>query len=246
GDDERLKGLMSRVKRPMVTYGLGPDNDLQGEILESGALSRFRVRWKGREWGGVSLSQPGEHNVQNALGVIGLSIQAGLPREAIVRGLENFGGVGRRLELKGERWGVLVMDDYGHHPTEIALTLKTVRQMHPDRRLVVLFQPHRFTRTKALFGDFCRSFQQSDLLILTEIYPAAEDPIPGVSGLSLAQGIRQVSQTEVLFGQDFDHCLRLLSQRLGPGDVFLTLGAGNIWKVGESLLQLPDPVHEDH
>ena len=145
--------------------------------------------------------------------------------------------MGRRFERKGERGGVTVIDDYGHHPAEIAATLATARQVFPDRRLVVAFQPHRFTRTQALFGDFCKVFGNVDKLLLTEIYPASESPIPGVSGQSLAQGIKQVSNTDVAYFQDFAAISEALPGLLQAGDVFITLGAGNIWTVGQQYLE---------
>jgi UDP-N-acetylmuramate--alanine ligase len=237
GDDPMIRKLLPRVKRFVVTYGLGPENNLRGEILELGAVSRFAVHWKGEYWGEVSLAQPGRHNVLNALGVIGVCIQAGMPKEQILQGLQRFGGVGRRLEVKGEREGVLVLDDYGHHPTEFRVTLETLKSMYPDRRLVVVHQPHRFSRTRALFGEICRSFGQADVLLVTEIYPASEDPIPGVDGSSLARGIRQVSKKQVDYCSDFDACLESLIQVVRPGDVVLTMGAGSVWQVGERYLQ---------
>ena len=237
GDDPVVRRLLPRVKRPVTTYGLEEDNDIQGVLQECGRTSRFQVWVQGDFWDTVTLAQPGKHNVQNALGVIGVSLEAGLPKEVILRGLESFGGVGRRLEFKGERDGVQVVDDYGHHPTEIKATLSTVKDMDTASRLVVAFQPHRFTRTRALFGDFCRAFDQADLLLLTEIYPASEDPIPGVNGTSLAQGVRQVGATEVCFCPDQSHCLQVLQEMLQPGDILLTLGAGNIYRLGEAFLQ---------
>jgi UDP-N-acetylmuramate--alanine ligase len=237
GDDPVLVGLLRRVKRPVLTYGLQEGNDLQAHILELGAKSRFEVRHQGRVWGEVILAQPGEHNVLNALGVIGLALQAGISKEQIVGGLAEFAGVGRRLEKKGEKNGVLVLDDYGHHPVEIKVTLQTLKRVYPDRRLVVVFQPHRFSRTQALFGDFCRCFDQADRLLLTEIYPASESPIPGVNGVNLAQGVRQVSSTRVSFSPDYAACLQELQGMLQSGDVLLTLGAGGIWQVGERFLQ---------
>jgi len=237
GDDPVLKKILPEVKRPVLTYGFGEENDLQAEVLQNGITSTFRVRLKGEDWGQVTLHQPGRHNVLNALGVIGLCMQAGLDKAEIVRGLESFGGVGRRLERKGERDGIQVLDDYGHHPTEIAVTLRTLQEAYPDKRILVVFQPHRFSRTQALFGDFCRTFGDADILLLTEIYPASEDPIPGVSGLSLAQGIRQVSQTEVVYCENLDQALEQAKQVANPGDILLTLGAGNIWQVGERFLE---------
>lgn len=236
-DDPVLREILPRVNRPMLTYGLGKDAELRGEIVACAAASCFNVFLRGEFWGFVELSQPGRHNVLNALGAIGVCLEAGLPREAVLRGLREFGGVGRRFERKGERGGVLVVDDYGHHPRELAETMRTARQVYPDRRLVVAFQPHRFTRTKALFGDFCKVFELADKLLLTEIYPASEAPIPGVSGQSLAQGIRQVSRTDVEFFPDFPALSAALPGILREGDLFLTMGAGNIWQVGVAWLE---------
>jgi UDP-N-acetylmuramate--alanine ligase len=237
GDDPNVRRLLPRVKRRVLTYGLGSENDIQARILETGLQSRFEVLVQGEIWGPITLAQPGKHNILNALGVIGVALEAGLSSEVIIKGLESFDGVGRRLEYKGERDGVQVVDDYGHHPTEIRATLETIRQMYPHSRLIVAFQPHRFSRTRALFGDFCRAFAQADLLVLTEIYAASEDPIPGVNGASLAQGVRQVTDTEVMFCPDIPHCLEVMSDILRSGDILITLGAGSIWQLGEQFLQ---------
>jgi UDP-N-acetylmuramate--alanine ligase len=237
GDDPGVKRLLPRVNRPVLTYGFGQENDLTAEIVSCGESSVFSVRLKGGLLGEVRLAQPGRHNVLNALGAIGVSMQADIPVSACIAGLGKFGGVGRRFERKGERDDVVVVDDYGHHPAEIAATLDTARQCYPDRRLVVAFQPHRFTRTKALFGDFCKVFGNVDKLLLAEIYPASEAPIPGVSGQSLAQGIRQVSSTDVEYCPTFDALYERLPDVLQPGDLFLTLGAGNIYTVGQRWLE---------
>jgi len=237
GDDLGVRDVLPHVRRPVVTYGFGEDNDLRGVRLPELPGNRFRIFWRGRHWGEVNLAQPGRHNVLNALAAVGVAREAGLPQDAILRGLEQFGGVGRRFEIKGERDGVLVMDDYGHHPREIMATLETARDFFADRRLVVLFQPHRFSRTKALFGDFCKAFEGVHQLLLLEIYPASEAPLPGVSGLSLAQGIRQVSKTPVEFFPDLAAVTAALPQMLRPGDVFLTMGAGNVWQAGQSFLE---------
>ncbi|MDL2209208.1 UDP-N-acetylmuramate--L-alanine ligase [Desulfovibrio sp. OttesenSCG-928-O18] len=236
GDDPGVRRLLPRVNRPVITYGFAPGNDLTAEVLSSGETSEFTVRLKGCRLGEVTLSQPGRHNVLNALAAIGVSLQADIPVQACIDGLSKFRGVGRRFERKGERNDVVVVDDYGHHPAEIAATLATARQVYPNRRLVVAFQPHRFTRTQALFGEFCKAFENVDKLLLTEIYPASEAPIPGVSGQSLAQGIRQVSKTDVEYFQDFAGITAALPGELKPGDVFITLGAGNIWTVGQNWL----------
>ncbi len=240
GDDPGVIRLLPRIRRPVLTYGLGKENRLRGEIISSGLRSIFKVFLDNEFWGEANVAHPGKHNVLNSLGAIGVALEAGLEKEAILAGLSNFGGVGRRFERKGERKGVLVVDDYGHHPAEISHTLTTAKACYPDRRLVVAFQPHRFSRTQALFGDFCTAFENADLLLLTEIYPASEQPIPGVSGASLAQGIRQVSKIPVRFAEDFTALENLLHEELRPGDLLLTLGAGSIWRVGESWLT-PEP-----
>jgi len=237
GDDAGVQRLLPRIKRPVLLYGLGEENTLRAEVLECAAKSRFVVWYKNERLGEVTLAQPGLHNVLNALGALGVAMVAGIDAEDAVAGLSKFGGVGRRFEIKGERAGVLVVDDYGHHPVEIAATLRTARECYPERRLVVLFQPHRFTRTQALFGDFCKAFGNVDKLLLTEIYPASEAPIPGVSGMSLAQGIHQISETDVTFFPDFPAVERKLADVLESGDLFLTLGAGSVWQVGQRFLE---------
>lgn len=236
-DDPGVARILPRVNRPVLPYGFGPRARLRGEVLETGAGSRFRVSLDGRDLGEMRLNHPGRHNVLNALGAIGISLEAGIPIPVIAEALAKFGGVGRRFERKGERGGVTVIDDYGHHPAEIKATLATARSVFPDRRLVVAFQPHRFSRTKALFGEFCTCFAAADQLLLTEIYPACEAPIPGVSGESLAQGIRQVSRTDVTYFRDFAAMEQALPGILAPGDVLLTLGAGSIWQVGVHYLE---------
>lgn len=236
GDDPGVQRLLPKIKRPCLTYGLGPQNRLRGEIVASQLRSIFKVSLDGEELWDATLSHPGQHNVLNALGAIGVSLEVGLSKEVILAGLSNFGGVDRRFERKGERKGVLVVDDYGHHPAEIKATLATARSCYPERRMVVAFQPHRFTRTQALFGEFCKAFEEADLLLLAEIYPASEAPIPGVNGLSLAQGIKQMSKTKVRFFSDVDSLGKALLSVLKPGDLLITLGAGNIWQAGEHYL----------
>jgi len=237
GDDPVILSILDRIKRPVLTYGMGINNALRAEVLSASPGSEFNVFIRGQFWGQVRLNHPGRHNVLNSLAAIGLSLQAGISREDILKSLAFFGGVGRRFERKGIRDGILVVDDYGHHPTEIAATLETARECYPDRRLVVLFQPHRFTRTRAHFGDFCRVLARADLLLLTEIFPASEDPIPGINGQSLAQGVRQVAGVPVKFCQTLDDAQNELADVLQEGDIFLTLGAGNVWQAGEGFLK---------
>jgi UDP-N-acetylmuramate--alanine ligase len=236
GDDPGVARLLPGINRPCLTYGFGEKNRLRGVVVSSGEVSVFKVFLDNRPWGEVTLNHPGRHNVLNALGAIGVAIEADLPKEAVLAGLAKFAGVGRRFERKGEAGGVTVIDDYGHHPAEIAATIRTAVTCFPGRRLVMVFQPHRFTRTKALFGEFCRAFDEVDELLLTEIYPASEAPIPGVSGESLAQGIRQVGKTRVTYFPDFDAVVAALPGILREGDVLITMGAGNVWQVGTRYL----------
>ncbi len=236
-DDPGVVRLLPGIKRPVLTYGTSPKSRLRAEILESAPVGRFKAYFDNAFLAEITLPHPGKHNILNALGAVGVALEAGIPMETVAAALAKFGGVGRRFERKGERNGVLVIDDYGHHPAEISATIATARACFPDRRLVTAFQPHRFTRTRALFGEFCKSFQDVDELLLTEIYPASEDPIPGVSGESLAKGVRQVSSTSVRFYPDFEAMRQDLPGILRPGDVFLTLGAGSIFKVGVAYLE---------
>ncbi len=236
GDDPGVRVLLPRVKRPVLTYGFAADNQLRAVPLESGLRSRFEV-WRGDEkLGEASLPQPGRHNILNALAAIGAAMSADIGFEHCAEGLDGFGGVGRRFEFKGEKDGVTVVDDYGHHPAEIAATLATARQVFPGRRIVAAFQPHRFSRTQAHFGEFCKVFDQVDMVLLTEIYAASERPIPGVSGQSLAQGVQQVSVTPVCYYQTLDAMAQALPELLREGDVLLTLGAGSITRLGPAWL----------
>ncbi|MDR0339002.1 MAG: UDP-N-acetylmuramate--L-alanine ligase [Desulfovibrio sp.] len=237
GDDPGVRRLLPRVNRPVITYGFNAGNDLTAEAAVCAEVSRFVVRLKGMLLGEVNLNQPGRHNILNAMAAIGIAMQCDIPMSTCMSALAEFKGVGRRFEKKGEKNGVVVVDDYGHHPAEIAATIATARQCLPGRRLVAAFQPHRFTRTKALFGDFCKVFDGVDKLFLTEIYAASEAPIPGVSGESLASGIRQVSSTDVAYCRDFDELLDKLNEELTSGDLLLTLGAGNITTIGPRWLE---------
>ena len=236
GDDKGVQRLLPQVKRRVVTYGFAEGNDIRAIEKYCGEQSEFTVVVNGNEVGDVLLSQPGHHNILNALGAIGVALEAGISPEQCIAGLNGFNGVGRRFERKGDRNGVLVIDDYGHHPVEVAATIRTARQCFPERRLVVAFQPHRFSRTQALFGEFCTAFEGVDKLLLTEIYPASESPIPGINSESLAHGIRQASSTKVEYCEDFDAVSAKLGDELADGDVFITLGAGSIWTIGQRYL----------
>jgi len=184
------------------------------------------------------VNRPGTHTVYNSLAAIGVALELDIDFSVIREGLATFAGVQRRLQVKGERDGVLVVDDYGHHPTEIRATLDAVRQGWPERRLVVAFQPHRYTRTQALFDEFTTAFHRADVLVLTDIYPASEQPIEGVTSERLAAAIKEHGQRQVSLVPSVDELPDHLADLLQEGDLLLTLGAGNIVQAGERYLAM--------
>ena len=237
-EDENIQSLLPRIKKRVVTYGLSVQADFQArKITFDGLSTRYRVYYRGDELGEVNLSIPGMHNVLNSLAAVAVGHELAIPFPSVCRGLHEMTGVQRRFQIKGEVKGVTVIDDYGHHPTEIKAVLKTLEQAFPGRRRWVLFQPHRFTRTKVLFEDFTTAFYQSDILIVTDIYPASESPIPGVQAEKLATAIRQHGHGNIRHIANHLHLVDVLLEEVRQGDVVLTLGAGNIWQTGEELLK---------
>ncbi len=240
-DDDRLRALLPKIVKRYHTYGLhereGLVPDFKGtDIAVKQWGSEFRAFFRGRNLGPFRLAVPGIHNVSNALAAIAIGVELDVPVDLIRKALAAFTGVERRFHLRGEANGVMVVDDYGHHPTEIRATLAAARQGWAERRVVVLFQPHRYTRTKDLMDDFPRAFQDADLLFVTEIYPASEQPIPGVSGARLVEAIRAAGHPSVTFVERKDQALDQVLSHVKPGDLVLTLGAGDIWKAGLELL----------
>jgi UDP-N-acetylmuramate--alanine ligase len=240
-DDDRLRALLPKIVKRYHTYGLhereGLVPDFKGtDIAVKQWGSEFRAFFRGRNLGPFRLAVPGIHNVSNALAAIAIGVELDVPVDLIRKALAAFTGVERRFHLRGEANGVMVVDDYGHHPTEIRATLAAARQGWAERRVVVLFQPHRYTRTKDLMDDFARAFQDADLLFVTEIYPASEQPIPGVSGARLVEAIRAAGHPSVTFVERKDQALDQVLSHVKPGDLVLTLGAGDIWKAGLELL----------
>jgi UDP-N-acetylmuramate--alanine ligase len=199
--------------------------------------SRFDIYYHGNKMGMISLNLPGIHNVYNATASIAVGMELNIAFGQIKRALETVEGVQRRLEIKGESRGVTVIDDYGHHPTEIKVTLETIEENWQNQRKVVVFQPHRYSRTRALFGEFSRSFYQSDVLVVLPIYAASEKKIEGVTSQKLCEGIKAHGHKEVIYADGFKAALSHLKQTLQPGDVLLTLGAGDVYKVGEEVLK---------
>ncbi len=237
GEDAVLRSLIEDLAIPVVTYGFSPATTLQAKVLTGGPRPRFKVFLKGKELGEVSIRVPGEHNILNALAALGVGLHLGVPFADLCQGLANFYGVRRRLEFKGQIKDVCVVDDYAHHPTEIRVTIKALREAYPRRRLVLLFQPHRYSRTKALFEEFVRAFDGVDLLLITEIYPASELPIPGVSGESLFKALSERRGGDTFFAETKELLLARALSLIEPGDLVVTMGAGDIYRVGEALIQ---------
>ena len=207
------------------------------DVYFEGLKSNFLVFFKERELGRMVLNLPGIHNVSNALAAVGVGMELGIGFEKIREALASVQGVQRRLEIKGEVRGITVVDDYGHHPTEIKTTLDAVKQSWPGRRTVVVFQPHRYTRTRALFEEFTRAFYQSDILLVVPIYAASEPEIEGVSGRILSEGIQAHGHKEVHYVKDLEIVPEVLEGILQSGDLLLTLGAGDVWKAGEKVIE---------
>jgi UDP-N-acetylmuramate--alanine ligase len=237
-DNEAVQDLIPRIRKRFITYGTTPQADLQAiELACKGLSSNFKVVYHGKTLGVVDLSLPGEHNVSNALAAIVVGLELGIGFNLIKKALEKVEGVQRRLEIKGSVKGVTVLDDYGHHPTEIKTTLAALAQGWPGKRKVVVFQPHRFTRTRALFDDFARSFYLADVLLVMPIYAASEKPIEGVDSRRLVESIQAHGHKDVRFVEDQDAAVDILGRVAGSDDVVLTLGAGNVFQVGERFLE---------
>ena len=240
-DDQNIADLLPSIGRRIITYGLNPQADVYAEnIFFRDGRVHFTVKKGGAELGGLDLAPPGRHNVYNALAVVCVGQELEIPFGVIAGALRTFAGVQRRMQKKGEVAGVTVVDDYGHHPTEIRATLAAIKEAWPEKRLVVLFQPHRYSRTQALFKEFLTCFHQADVLIMTEVYAASEEPIAGVNSRVLLEEIKRHGQRNTLYIADIGTMAAELPPLLQDNDLVLTLGAGNIVKVGEELLLLLD------
>jgi UDP-N-acetylmuramate--alanine ligase len=237
-DDANIQTILPFLKKRSITYGLNTQADYQGtEITFKGLESQFRVLYHGERLGEFILSVPGIHNIQNALAAVAVARELGLPVTKIQKGIEEFRGVERRFHIRAEVNEITIVDDYGHHPTEIKVTLSAVKQVWKDRRVLVVFQPHRFTRTHLLFREFLTAFYQADHLVLSDIYSAGEMPIEGIDGESLFKGIREHGHKSVVLIPDMEDVVAHLLTELKAGDVVLTLGAGDIWKAGIALIE---------
>jgi len=236
-DNQHVQDLIPHLEKRYLTYGLTPQADLQAcDISARGLSMSFTVVRHAEELGTIELPIPGVHNVLNALAAIATAMEIKLPFPVIQEALKTFGGVQRRFQLKGTFNNINLIDDYGHHPTEIQATLRAAKAIWKGR-LVVLFQPHRYTRTRDLYREFLSAFNQADLLLLTDIYPAGEDPLPGVTSEVLFRGIRERGHKNVLYVPRKEALADRLISLLKPGDTVITLGAGDIWQLAEELVR---------
>ncbi|MEW6076404.1 MAG: UDP-N-acetylmuramate--L-alanine ligase [Thermodesulfobacteriota bacterium] len=236
-DNEPLQSLLPTIQKRCITYGTSQQADFQARQIKLGqGKACFSVYHFGDKLGDIVLNALGVHNVRNALAAVAVGMELDIPFERIKLALETRAGVHRRMEVKGEIRGAVIVDDYGHHPTEIQATLQAIRENWEDRRIRVVFQPHRYTRTRALFDEFTRSFYQCDDLVVLPVYPAGEKPIAGADGYALSEGIRAHGHKSVRYAEDRKIACNYLSETLREGDIVLTLGAGDVWKAGESLL----------
>jgi UDP-N-acetylmuramate--alanine ligase len=235
-DQENIQALLPRVEKRYVTYGLRSQADfLARDVSFAGMTSECRVFWKGQPLGRLALNVPGLHNVYNALAAVVVGIDLDLRFEVIRDALADFTGVDRRFQVRGEAGGITVVDDYAHHPVELKATLNAAKDGF-GRRVIAVFQPHRYSRTQALLGEFSTAFYQADRLFVTEIYPAGEAPIPGVSGRQIADGVAGHGHRHVTYVADKSELAKAVLDQVAPGDMVLTLGAGDVWRVGEEIL----------
>jgi UDP-N-acetylmuramate--alanine ligase len=233
-DDQNIQGLIPEVKKRFITYGLSTQADINAVDVEHHEdRTSFTVCCKGERLGRLSIRMPGKHNVLNALAAVAVAMELEIPFAAIIESFQDFCGVQRRFQIKYKNNGIMVVDDYGHHPAEIKATLAAARSGW-DRRVVAVFQPHRFSRTKALFEEFLTAFYQADHLVVMDIYAAGEQPIAGADGRGLAEGIRGHGHKDVCFIAEADQVVEHLKAAVKPGDLVITLGAGNVWQVGEA------------
>jgi UDP-N-acetylmuramate--alanine ligase len=239
GDDPRVRAIIPRMNRRVITFGMGEDVDFRALPTESlGDSEYFEIIVRGRSLGEVRLHQKGLHSVCNALAAVAVAEEMEIPFQSVKEGLSTFPGVDRRFQKKGEVAGIQVIDDYGHHPTEVAATLNAARRKSWDGRLVLLFQPHRYTRLRAFMEPFAKALMDTDLLVVTEVYPAGEPPMEGVTGEALLDKVRELGHMDAQFCKKVEDIPELILPRLLKGDLVVVMGAGNITRVGDRLLEM--------
>ncbi len=239
-DDTNIRSILHAVEKRYITYGINNRADITvADIEMMSGRSMFRVLYKGMDMGKFELSLPGIHNISNALSGIGVAIELDINIDEVKKALRDFSGVERRFQIVGkiDTQDIIVVDDYGHHPTEIKATLSAAKAGW-GRRTVVLFQPHRYTRTRDLMNEFASAFGNADVLVVTDIYPAGEKPVEGVSGEKLFNTILEHGHKNVLFVPDKKTIPEKVKELMRPGDMVITLGAGDIWKAGREILDV--------
>ncbi len=236
-DHPVIQEILPKIDKRIITYGFLNQCDVRGENIEIREFnSSFDVYIKDEFQGRITIKMPGIHNVANALGAIAVGYELEIPFEIIKEALDDFKGVNRRFYLKGYYNGAMIIDDYGHHPEEIKATLKVAKEAF-KKEIIVVFQPHRYSRTKMLLNHFATAFYDADKLIITEIYPAGEDKIEGIDGKVLCDKIKEFGHKDVIFINDFDEIVKELKKLAKKDSIIITLGAGNVWQIGEKLLK---------
>jgi UDP-N-acetylmuramate--alanine ligase len=236
-DEPNVREILTDIDRKVLTYGLREAADLRATQLEvQGLASSFVVHHHGERLGAVRLNMPGKHLVYNSLAAVAVALELDVPFDTVAEALADFPGVDRRMQRRGEVLGATVIDDYGHHPTEIVATLAAVRE-GLGARTVVVFQPHRYTRTQALLEEFGAAFSLADCVILTDVFAAGESPIEGIDGSTVADALVRHGHPSVVYEPSLDAIPDVLRRTIRPGDVVLTLGAGDVWQVGEQLIR---------
>ncbi len=245
-DETNIQSLIPQLEKRFITYGLVSQGDYTARnIRVKGLDTQFDVFYLGDELGTIHSVAPGKHNVLNTLAAVAVGMELNLTFDTIAQSLKQFTGVQRRFEIHHNTESLVVVDDYGHHPVEIQATLKTAKDVWPDRRLVVVFQPHRYSRTQTQMEHFWSAFNDSDTLILNDIFPAGEEPIEGVNAQGIVDGVRKFGHKNAEHVATPKETLKRLSRILEPGDVFMTLGAGNVWELGRDLLaNIPERLRE--
>ncbi len=237
-DDENVQAILPEIRRRKVTYGKSSQADYQpGEIECEGMHSIFRLRSRTADLGLFQVNTPGAHNVLNATAAVAVALELGVTPDVAREGLAKFTGVGRRFEIKGEINGIRVIDDYGHHPTEILATLAAARTCCTTGRVHVLFQPHRYTRTMHLMDEFAKAFHSADRVVLLDIYAASERPIEGVTAHALAGRMREFGHRDVQYAGSNETGVKEITEGVEPGDLIVTLGAGSVSQLGEKILE---------
>lgn len=236
-DDSRVAQLADRVNCRQLTYGIHRGELRATEIRQAGFQTHFTVRRGSQALGPMALKVPGRYNVQNALAATGAALEAGAPFGAIAEALANFGGARRRFQVLGEAGGVMVVDDYAHNPAKVKAVINAVREGWPNRRVIAVFQPHRYSRTHYLIHEFAAAFSQAHRIILTDVYaPPPEKPIEGATGQRLFELTREREGDRVVYCPDFSQVIETAAALAQPGDIILTMGAGNIWRAAREIL----------